>query len=153
MAFIGTSRRSQPLSPGIQDKMPQAAGLLAGRRILMVEDEYLIAEAMEGWLRGGGAEILGPVTSVDQALEIIEEEPGAADLAVLDVNLGRGETVYPVADRLDELGVPYLFATGDVRIKDAANYRQHPKLEKPILRQELILALEELLAASRNRVP
>ena len=68
MAFIGTSRRSQPLSPGIQDKMPQAAGLLAGRRILMVEDEYLMAEAMEGWLRVAGAESLGPVPSVDQSL-------------------------------------------------------------------------------------
>jgi CheY-like chemotaxis protein len=129
----------------MRDLMPQATGTLVGRRILLVEDEYLIATEMERWLSGAGAEVLGPVPSVQQALESIENEPIGLDGAVLDINLGGGETVYPVADRLSELDVPYLFATGDLRISGHSAHREHPLLAKPISRVELVRSLEKLL--------
>jgi CheY-like chemotaxis protein len=120
---------------------------LAGRRILVVEDEYLIAMDLKRWLRGAGVEVIGPVPSVDQALDLIEEG-NALDAAVLDINLGGGEVVYPAADRLSALGVPYLFATGDVRVHDDPAYRDRPRLEKPILDPELLRALERLIRTS-----
>jgi DNA-binding response OmpR family regulator len=125
--------------------MPIAPGPLAGRRILLVEDEYLIAMEMERWLHDAGAVVIGPVPSVDLALDLIDESP--PDAAILDVNLGEGQRVFPVADRLDELGVPYLFATGDVRIFEDARYAGHPRLEKPLLNHELLSAAERLIGA------
>jgi CheY-like chemotaxis protein len=127
--------------------MSQATGPLVGRRILLVEDEYLIVEAMAMWLRQAGAVIVGPVPSVKQALKLIEAEADALDAAVLDINLGHGEIVYPVADRLAELSVPYLFATGDVRVIDSLAHRGRPRLDKPVSRGELLKAVEKLLAS------
>lgn len=126
--------------------MSEATGLLVGRRILLVEDEYLIAELLEEWLSQAGADVFGPVPSVEQALSIIEAH--ALDGAVLDVNLGPGRTVYPVADRLNELGVPYLFATGDVRIADDPAHRTRPRLDKPTSRGELLQAVGRMVAGA-----
>ena len=123
--------------------MPDPARPLAGRRILVVEDEYLIAVEVKRWLEGAGAMVIGPVPSVDQALDLIEDDGLAA--AVLDVNLGDGDTVYPVADRLAAAGVPYLFATGDVRISDAGAYRDQPRLEKPYVEAELVRVVAKLI--------
>ncbi|MFC7739631.1 response regulator [Roseomonas sp. GCM10028921] len=125
--------------------MSQVEGLLASRRILLVEDEYLIAEAMEAWLRQAGAVVIGPVPRVEQALALIESEAEALDGAVLDVNLGQGETAYSVANRLNEICVPYLFATGDVRITGDRAHSGRPCLGKPISRGQLLDAVEKLL--------
>ncbi|MBP0492677.1 response regulator [Roseomonas indoligenes] len=133
--------------------MFEAAGPLTGRRILLVEDEYLIAEVMEEWLSRAGAVVVGPVPGVAQALELIGDGAGAVDGAVLDVNLGPGATAYPVADRLAELGVPYLFATGDVRIIDDSVHRERPRLDKPVTRPQLLKAVEQLLAARPVPLP
>jgi CheY-like chemotaxis protein len=131
--------------------MSEVTGPLVGRRILLVEDEYLIAETMEEWLSQAGAVVVGPVPSVKQALVLIEGEAGALGGAVLDVNLGRGETAYPIADRLNELGVPYVFATGDVRIIDRPPHQGRPRLNKPVSRGALLRAVEKLLAARSLR--
>ena len=131
--------------------MPGAKGPLAGRRILIVEDEFLIAEVMEEWLSGAGAEVVGPVPSVEQALELLEEPGKALDGAVLDVNLGRGETAYPIADRLNERGVPYLFATGEVRIADDPDHRARLRLEKPLTKQMLVREVQRLVAGAPTR--
>jgi len=125
--------------------MPPASELLAGRRILLVEDEYLIAELMEDWLNEAGANVLGPVASVEQALQIVENELLRIDGAVLDINLGPGRKVYPVADRLNDLNIPYLFATGDVRIIDDPAHRERPRLEKPVSKGDLLRAIGRLL--------
>jgi CheY-like chemotaxis protein len=126
--------------------VPEAVGPLVGCRILVVEDEYLIAIELRRWLQDAGAEVFGPVPSVKQALDLIEDQ-GSLDAAVLDVNLGEGETVYPVAERLGTLEVPFLFATGDVRVKIDPSYGDRPRLEKPIIAPELVRALSELLGA------
>lgn len=127
--------------------VPEAVGPLVGRRVLVVEDEYLIAIELKRWLQEAGADVVGPVAGVEQALDLIEDH-GAPDVAVLDINLGAGETVGPVADRLAALGVPFLFATGEVRRRNNSGYADRPRLEKPIIAPELVRSLSELLGAS-----
>jgi CheY-like chemotaxis protein len=122
--------------------MSRAAASLAGCRILVVEDEFLIAMEMKRWLQAAGAEVLGPVPSVDRALDLIKDQ--RPDTAVLDVNLGYDDDVYPVADKLNVLGVPYLFATGDVRVSEAFEYAAKLRLEKPFVEAELVRALVKL---------
>lgn len=124
--------------------MPDTGKLLVGRRTLLVEDEYSIAVGTERWLLEAGAKVLGPVPSVEQAVELIEEETVSLNGAVLDINLGEGETVYPLADRLNELSVPYLFATGDMGIRGDPVHHERPRLAKPVSRAELITAVANL---------
>ena len=123
--------------------MPEPTHSLAGRRILVVEDEYFIATELKLWLEAAGAEVIGPVPTVDQALDLIEAD--GLDAAILDVNLGDGDTVYPVADKLGAVGVPYLFATGDVRVAAASVYRHRPRLEKPYVEADFIRAVAKLV--------
>ena len=82
---------------------------LLDRRILVVEDEYLVADDLCHALGVAGATVVGPAASVAQALALIREE--AIDGALLDVNLN-GEKGYPVADMLAGRCVPFVFATG-----------------------------------------
>jgi len=123
---------------------PTPTRSLAGHRILVVEDEYLIAMQVQEWLEAAGADVIGPVPSVEQALDLVEEDGLTA--AILDINLGYGRTVYPVADKLAALGVPYLFASGDVKVSDADGYRQRPRMEKPFLKAGLMSAVTKLTA-------
>lgn len=126
--------------------MSDAYGYLAGRSILVVEDEYLIAIELKRWLQAVGCEVLGPVPSVEQALDLIEDR--SPEAAVLDVNLGDGDEVYPVADKLEELAVPYVFTTGDVRLAGTSIYSHRPRLEKPFSESELVRAVAKLAASS-----
>lgn len=126
--------------------MSCTAAPLTGCRILVVEDEFVIAMEVKRWLQAAGAEVLGPVPGVDRALDQIEDyRPNAA---VLDVNLSSGDDVYPVADKLDVLGVPYLFATGDVRVSEASDYAAKPRLEKPFVEAELVRAVVKLITST-----
>ncbi|QGY05204.1 response regulator [Methylobacterium mesophilicum SR1.6/6] len=127
--------------------MPDPVRPLAGYRILVVEDEYLIAIELKRWLKAAGACVAGPLPSVVQALAFIEEDSLAA--AVLDVNLGHGETVHPLVAVLGSPGVPYLFATGDVKLPDADGYRDPPRLTKPYHEAELVHAVATLILGCR----
>jgi two-component SAPR family response regulator len=80
----------------------------ASASVLVVEDEFLVALDVEAILSRNGHAVLGPVGSVSKALELLERErPG---VAILDINL-RGEMIYPVAERLKELGVPFVLSS------------------------------------------
>ena len=104
---------------------------LRGRRLLVVEDEYLIAASLARGLEGRGAEVAGPAGSVRDALALVEAEGDRLDGAVLDINL-RDERVYPVADALAARGVPFVFLTGyDARVVPDA-YAGVPRCEKPV---------------------
>jgi CheY-like chemotaxis protein len=82
---------------------------LVGKRVLVVEDELLIAYLIEDYLTDVGCDTAGPFDSVAEALEAVRSE--AFDAAVLDVNLV-GERSYAVADALAEQGIPFLFLSG-----------------------------------------
>jgi two-component sensor histidine kinase/PAS domain-containing protein len=115
---------------------------LAGRRILVVEDEAIVAWALEDMLSELGCTVVGPAARVSQALIIVENEP--IDAAVLDVNLN-GEKCYPIADALRTLGVPFLFSTAYNRDSLQKKYLSSPMLQKPFERSTLGNALEDLL--------
>jgi len=87
---------------------------LKGKRILVVEDEALIAVMVEDMLIEMGSEVVGPAATIEQALALARAEQ--LDGAVLDVNV-RGERIDPVADALAARGVPMLFATGYGEVK------------------------------------
>lgn len=123
--------------------MPDIDLPLEGRRVLIVEDEYLIAMEVKRWLQRAGAEVVGPVPTVQRALDLIEDD--GLDAAVLDLNLGGSMTARPIADRLSTLGVPHLFATGDVQLSQDGDGGA-PQLIKPFVEAELIRAVGKLVA-------
>jgi CheY-like chemotaxis protein len=100
------------------------------RRVLVVEDEAIVAMLIEDMLRLIGLEIVGPAGTVQRALRLIDTETASLDGALLDVNLGT-EPVYPVAERLRQLGVPFVFITGYGAAGVDGAFAGTPVLEKP----------------------
>lgn len=118
-------------------------GSLRGRRILVVEDEFFIADEIARALKAAGAEVAGPVPSVEQALAALAA-PGALDAVLLDVNLD-GTIAWPVAEALLARGVPFVLATGyDSGVIPAA-YAHLPRHEKPVAAGDLVRAVAERL--------
>jgi CheY-like chemotaxis protein len=116
---------------------------LQGRRVLVVEDEYLIALDVRDALMNAGAEVLGPVPSVHDATALLERETHI-DAAVLDVNL-RGDKSFSVADILEQRRIPIVFATGyDPEILPD-RFRGAARLEKPVESREIAKLLIPLL--------
>lgn len=115
--------------------------VLAGRRVLVVEDQYAIALDLCEGLDRQGADVVGPASSVEDALDMLE---GGArpDVAVLDIQL-RGGLVYPLADRLLQLGVPYLFTTACEQSEIPERHRRAPRFEKPIRLTSILEAIRE----------
>jgi CheY-like chemotaxis protein len=111
---------------------------LKGLRVLVVEDEALVALQLEDMLADLGCAIIGPASRVGQALELLNGE--RVDAAVLDLNVA-GELVYPVADALASRGLPYIFATGYGASGLSAPYRSRPVLQKPFLQSQLRQAM------------
>jgi CheY-like chemotaxis protein len=118
---------------------PLLAPPLRGRRILVVEDEYMMAEDLQYDLEKAGAQVAGPVPSVADALKMIAEED-RLDGAILDVNL-RGEKAYPVADALRERGIPFVLATGYEQWALPEAYKDVPRCDKPVDLRNLARAL------------
>jgi CheY-like chemotaxis protein len=112
---------------------------LTGRRILLIEDEYFIAEEMARLLRKSGAEILGPVSSVHEALLMLSQH-FAIDGAILDINL-RGEMAFAVADALIARQIPFVFATGYDQEVIPEKYAHIAHCEKPIEPRQIAKAL------------
>ena len=119
------------------------AETLAGKRILVVEDEYMLASDLAQFLEQEGAAVAGPVGTVTGALALAETE--ALDAAVLDINL-RNEKVYPVADLLIEPKVPVVFATGYDELLMARPYIGIPRCQKPIDKAALAKMLAQAMA-------
>ncbi|MBX6373219.1 MAG: response regulator [Acetobacteraceae bacterium] len=125
-----------------------SAGLLGGRRILVVEDEALVAMLVEDALVDAGGEVLGPVATVADAVALLENE-AAPDAAVLDLNLA-GETSVPVADVLAARGVPFVVATGYGAAGLPPEHKDAPVLAKPYDPAELTATLARLCAGRQT---
>ena len=110
----------------------------ARRRVLLVEDESVVAMLLEDMLAEFGYEVVGPVARLDKAMEMAQRE--ALDLAILDVNLN-GKEVYPAAAALAARGIPFVFVTGYGKSSVRAPYGDRPTLQKPFLRSEMYAAL------------
>ena len=103
-------------------------------RILVVEDEMLVAMNIEDMLLALGHEVAGIAGRLAPALALAQE--GEFDLAMLDVNLA-GEPSFPVADVLRARGIPFFFATGYGREGLHDDYRDAPVLQKPFRSRDL----------------
>jgi CheY-like chemotaxis protein len=117
----------------------------SGRRILVVEDEFLIRMLLEDMLADLGYELAGVAGRVDEAIEMAKTTD--FDLAILDVNLD-GQDVYPVADLITKRGLPFMFVTGYGGRGLPEAYRNRPTLQKPFQLDELQNTLAQLLPAS-----
>jgi CheY-like chemotaxis protein len=112
---------------------------LKGRRVLIVEDDYFLAYDMKDELARAGAEVIGPIGQVSDALRLVTRgEP--LDAAVLDINLG-GQMVYCVADALRARNVPFVFTTGYDAEVIPAEYAAVTIYEKPTQLAKLGAAL------------
>ena len=125
--------------------MSRAAHVLNGARLLIVEDEYLLAREMADYFENLGVEIVGPVGTVAHALALIASSH--IQIAVLDVNL-RNERVYPVADLLTLKQIPFVFASGYGSELEPDAYAGAPRCIKPIEFAVLADTLGERLKSS-----
>lgn len=117
--------------------------LLSGRRVLIVEDQYLIADEMRRAVAALGGEVVGPCPSAADAMAQLENGP--VEFALLDLNLG-DEQVGRVADELAAKGVPFAFATGYEAWVIPPEHQNRLRIEKPVTREALKAALKQALS-------
>ena len=119
--------------------------LLDGCRLLIVEDETMLAMELEFAFQDAGAEVIGPATSLRDGLALAGDRSIAIDAAILDVDL-RGQDVFPIAQRLRERGVPFLFHTGHATRQDLeGRFPGAPVCVKPTMTEDLIAVLARLI--------
>jgi DNA-binding response OmpR family regulator len=111
---------------------------LVGRRIMVVEDEYFIAQDIADSLRGDGATVLGPFADLSAARVAVESE--APDFAILDINL-HGTMVFELAAEMLARGISFVFATGYEPPSIPAQFAAIPVWRKPFATTELAAAL------------
>lgn len=118
---------------------------LGGKRVLVVEDEMLLALDLEEGLRDAGCEVVGPAGSLRSALRLAENSD--IDAAILDVNLA-GERVFPVALVLSERGIPFVFATAYASSDELypQEVRDVPRLSKPYTVGQAVATLDSIIA-------
>jgi CheY-like chemotaxis protein len=126
-------------APGVAKDV---AATLEGLRILVVEDEFLLAMEVEATLSSFGCAVAGPFAKLAKALDAVHGY--TLDGAVLDINLN-GEMVYPLADLLHSRGVPFLFLTGYAASDIPERFRGFHRLQKPLHPYTLRKALMQVL--------
>ena len=117
-------------------------GDLAGRQILIVEDEYFVARALARLLDQWGADVIGPAATAEKALQILKSK-GVLDAAVVDVNL-RGIEAFDVADAVIARDALLVLATGYDPATIPERYRRSAVLQKPCDPAEILKALSSL---------
>lgn len=116
---------------------------LESKCILVVEDEFLLADDLSQALAAVGAIVIGPTPSVANALVLVGDTP-KIDLAVLDINL-RGVLSYPVAEQLKQRAVPFIFTAGYDQALIPEQYGEVPRISKPYDRKDVLELLRALL--------
>lgn len=117
---------------------------LRGSRILIVEDEYLLADELSSELANAGAVVLGPVGALSDAVTAVTSE-ATIDAAILDTNL-RGELVFPVADLLESRKVPFLFTTGYDASQIPVRFSHVSRCDKPTNVAKVLSAISQMLS-------
>lgn len=123
------------------------ADVLRQARILVVEDEFIVAALLEDRLVDLGCDVVGPASDIEEALELLATEQ--IDAAVLDVNIS-GRMVFPVADALAERDVPFIFATAYGLAGVAGPHARRTVLNKPYDDRALAHALRATLVGRRR---
>ena len=122
----------------------------AGRRVLIVEDEAMIAGLIEAILSKGGWSVVGPVATLERALETIERE--RLDAALLDVRVN-GHDAYAVAHVLMRRRIPFIFVSGFARKEMPPAYRHCAYMAKPFTPSAILALLEEVVRRARPQPP
>jgi CheY-like chemotaxis protein len=112
---------------------------LTDRCVLVVEDEFLIADDIGSAFAQLGITVVGPASTVERGLQLAVSSR-QLDGAVLDINM-RGEMIFPVADALKERGVPFIFTTGYDTEAIPERYRAVARCEKPLDMVEVVEAI------------
>jgi DNA-binding response OmpR family regulator len=124
--------------------MPAIGQELQGLRILVVEDNFLVAEDLRELLSRQGCDVVGPVPRVEQGLGLLAERE--LDGAVLDVNLG-SEDCFPIAAALQERRVPFVFLSGySDRLSIPDSFADVPMLSKPVDAARLVSAARAIFS-------
>jgi DNA-binding response OmpR family regulator len=117
---------------------------MTSRRILVLDDELLVAMMLEDMLMDMDYEVVGPFGTLEDALPAAQSEP--LDGAIIDLNLGRGISSVPVADALRARGVPFLLATGYGANAETDQLGHAGLLGKPFSTGDVETALQAMLA-------
>jgi two-component SAPR family response regulator len=117
---------------------------LDGWRILLVEDQYLIAAEIRRLVQSMGGEAIGPANTVEKALGLLDPTP---DFAILDINLG-SHSVWPLVDALKERSVPLVLASGYDHFMVPDEHQDVARLRKPLSRIELARVVRQIRAAA-----
>jgi len=124
-----------------------ADDILNGARVMIVEDEMLVAVLIEDFLSDHGCQIVGPASTVAEALALIESAP--LDAAVMDLNIA-GEKVFPVAEALERRGVPFLIVSGYGQSAMPADRPNWRVCQKPFKGDELVGMLRHQMKLVRH---
>ena len=116
-------------------------------RVLVVEDEALVAMLIEDMIHDSGDEVVGSAGKLTDAVALAQETQ--ADVALLDINLG-GALAYPVADVLRERGVPIVFTSGYGSAGLIERFQDCPMLDKPFDQPSLEHAIHTVLRSKRT---
>ena len=116
-------------------------------RIILVEDEPLVAMMMEDLLADLGCEVIASFGAWTAALSWLDDQDTPPDGAVLDVNLGGGETVFPLAEVLRARGVPFVFATGYGALP-SDRFPDSPLIHKPVDQDQLLQVVRAFASAA-----
>lgn len=121
---------------------------LADVRVLVAEDEYLLAAELSSALRHAGATVVGPARDVPHALELMAN--CAPDCAIVDMNLA-GELGLPLTDALERAAVPYIILSGYDRAALPLRHDRAPYVEKPADPSVLVRMIPDLLGPANAR--
>jgi CheY-like chemotaxis protein len=149
--LFGPPKKSNPdgglaagqASPGLGRRRARHAG----RRVLIVEDEAMIAGLIQSILSAAGWSVVGPVATLERALETIDRE--RLDAALLDVRIN-GRDVYAVADVLMRRRIPFVFVSGFTRKQMPPGYRDCAHIAKPFTPDAILALLEEVVGRGRR---
>ena len=119
---------------------------MSGRNILIVEDEPLIAMMLEDFLDSLGHRIVATIDNIDEA--VARAGLDGFDVAILDVHLKDGKTIWPVADKLAERGIPFILATGGHTEPPPAAHAGATVLAKPYTIDAIEPALDKACGAT-----
>src|SRR5262249_49379673 len=119
----------------------------AARRVLIVEDEAMIAGLIESILSAAGWSVVGPVATLERALATVER--GRLDAALLDVRIN-GPDAYAVADGLVRRNIPFVFVSGFSRKQMPPGYRECAYIAKPFTPDAILALLEEVVGRGKH---
>ncbi|MGJ4945900.1 response regulator [Bradyrhizobium sp. HKCCYLS1011] len=122
--------------------------LLAGRSVLVIEDDYYLADDARQTLEDAGASVLGPVSSMEDALDLLDQTN--PDCALVDINLGAGPS-FASARAIRSRNIPLIFLTGYDASTIPSEFADAPRLQKPVDARKLLAAVAALVASLDRR--